>query len=306
MTDRSIYGLIETTIYGSVFYSKTMFGLRMDGGLFMTIEQMRERKKELGYTNEQLSQLSGVPIGTLQKVLGGATRSPRYDTLQCIEAVLWPEGEVQQASAIREETSYRAKGEDVWDRQGTYTLDDYYALPDEKRVELIDGVFYDMAAPSGVHQELIGLLHLIFAGYVRSKKGTCKVFLSPFDVQLDCDNRTMVEPDLLVICMREKIRMRGIYGAPDLAIEIVSPSSRKKDLILKTQKYEHAGVREYWIIDPQKRQVIVYDFAHENYPVIYGFDDRIPVGIWDGDLTVDFSEISEEIAYLYEEGMGTE
>ena len=67
----------------------------------MTIEQMRERKKELGYTNEQLSQLSGVPIGTLQKVLGGATRSPRYDTLQCIEAVLWPEGEAQETSAFQ-------------------------------------------------------------------------------------------------------------------------------------------------------------------------------------------------------------
>jgi Uma2 family endonuclease len=163
-----------------------------------------------------------------------------------------------------------------------------------------------MASPSGVHQELIGLLHLIFAGYVRSRKGTCKVFLSPFDVQLDCDNRTMVEPDLLVICSREKIRMRCLYGAPDLAVEIVSPSSRRKDMILKTHKYEHAGVREYWIIDPGKRQVIVYDFANESYPMIYGFEDRIPVGIWEGDLTVDFAQISEEIAYLYEEGMESE
>ena len=272
----------------------------------MTIEQMRERKKELGYTNEQLSQLSGVPIGTLQKVLGGATRSPRYDTLQCIEAVLWPEGEADSRSVIREDSSCRVKDPYVWDRQGTYTLDDYYALPDEKRVELIDGVFYDMASPSGVHQELIGLLYLIYAGYVRSRKGTCKVFLSPFDVQLDCDNRTMVEPDLLVICSREKIRMRCLYGAPDLAVEIVSPSSRRKDMILKTHKYEHAGVREYWIIDPGKRQVIVYDFANESYPMIYGFEDRIPVGIWEGDLTVDFAQISEEIAYLYEEGMETE
>ena len=175
----------------------------------MTIEQMRERKKELGYTNEQLSQLSGVPIGTLQKVLGGATRSPRYDTLQCIEAVLWPEGDAHTQSVIREDNSYSVKDPFVWDRQGEYTLDDYYALPDEKRVELIDGVFYDMASPSGVHQELIGLLYLIFAGYVRGKQGSCKVFLSPFDVQLDRDNRTMVEPDLLVICNREKIRMRS-------------------------------------------------------------------------------------------------
>ena len=260
----------------------------------MTIEQMRERKKELGYTNEQLSQLSGVPIGTLQKVLGGATRSPRYDTLQCIEAVLWPEGEADSRSVIREDSSYRVKDPYVWDRQGTYTLDDYYALPDEKRVELIDGVFYDMASPSGVHQELIGLLHLIFAGYVRSRKGTCKVFLSPFDVQLDCDNRTMVEPDLLVICSREKIRMRCLYGAPDLAVEIVSPSSRRKDMILKTHKYEHAGVREYWIIDPKYRIVTVHRFDEEEYhPVTYTFQDEIPVGISDGMCAIDFSRILE-------------
>ena len=275
----------------------------------MTIKEMCQRKKELGYTNKQIARLSGVPVGTVQKVLGGITASPRYDTMRSLEKVLEPEAKTKQKadmlSEVREEISYRAektKDPYVWDRQGSYTLDDYYLLPDEKRVELIDGVFYDMASPSGVHQELIGLLHLIFAGYVRDKKGSCKVFLSPFDVQLDRDNRTMVEPDLLVICKREQILMRCCYGAPDLAIEIVSPSSRRKDLILKTQKYEHAGVREYWIVDPEKRQVIVYDFAHESYPMIYGFEDRIPVGIWEGDLVVDFAQISEEIAYLYEEG----
>ena len=266
----------------------------------MTIEQMRERKKELGYTNEQLSQLSGVPIGTLQKVLGGATRSPRYDTLQCIEAVLWPEGEAQQTPALKEETSYRAKGDDVWDRQGTYTLDDYYALPDEKRVELIDGVFYDMGAPSGVHQELIGLLHLIFAGYVRSKKGTCKVFLSPFDVQLDCDNRTMVEPDLLVICEEYDIRAKNIDGAPDLTLEILSPSTRSKDMLLKLHKYANAGVREYWIVDPEQKTVLVYDLEHENYyPDKYSFEDRIPIMISGGECSIDFSRIMRRIESYY-------
>ncbi len=283
------------------------------GEFNMTPEEMRQRKKELGYTNKQIALLSGVPAGTVQKVLGGITTSPRYETMRSLEEVLAPKvhlgGAYQTEKTdpvpmMRKKTAYQAdkpKEPYVWDRQGTYTLEDYYALPDEKRVELIDGVFYDMASPSGVHQELIGLMYLIFAGYVRGKKGSCKVFLSPFDVQLDRDNKTMVEPDLMVICKRENILMRCCYGAPDLAIEILSPSSRRKDMILKTHKYEHAGVREYWIIDPDKRQVIVYDFVHEKYPMIFGFEDRIPVGIWEGDLEVDFKEISAEIAYLYEQ-----
>ena len=144
------------------------------------------------------------------------------------------------------------------------------------------------------------ILYLLFAQFVQGQKGPCKVIVSPFDVQLDRDDRTMVEPDLMVICDRDKIQMRCCYGAPDMVIEIVSPSSRRKDLILKTQKYMDAGVREYWVIDPDNRQILVYDFAHERYPVIYGFGDTVPVGIWDGRLEVDFNLVSEEIAYLYE------
>jgi len=281
----------------------------------MTLEELRQRKRLLGYTNKQIAQLSGVPAGTVQKVLGGITASPRYETMKSLEKVLAPDGRSEDMNYPQDSRHYpsvlkedknvymaeRPKDPYVWDRQGSYTLEDYYALPDEKRVELIDGVFYDMASPSGVHQELIGLLYLVFAGHVRRKKGSFKVFLSPFDVQLDRDNKTMVEPDLMIICKREIIRMRCCYGAPDLAIEILSPSSRRKDMILKTHKYEHAGVREYWIIDPDKRQVIVYDFEHEKYPMLFGFEDRVPVGIWEGDLEVDFAEISAEIAYLYEQ-----
>jgi Uma2 family endonuclease len=262
----------------------------------MTIEEMIEQKNELGYSYEQIAELSGVPLSTVQKVLGGITKSPRYETKLALGKVLQPK------DALRVSEAAHAYGQK---RQGEYTIEDYYALPDERRVELIDGVFYDMSAPASVHQAIIGELHMAFAGFVRGRKGPCKVFLSPCDVQLDEDDRTMVQPDLLVICDRRKIRRRCCFGAPDLVIEVLSPSTRKKDIRIKTAKYANAGVREYWMIDPDNRQVMTIDLANDAFPEIYGFEDRIPVGIWDGALVVDFSEISREIAYLYEDNDGT-
>ena len=110
----------------------------------MTVSEMRKRKKELGYTNEKVSELSGVPLGTVQKIFAGVTDSPRYDTLQALEKVF-----VKEWNMLRESvTAYQVK------RQGEYTLEDYYALPDERRVELIDGVIYDMSSPTSTHQML--------------------------------------------------------------------------------------------------------------------------------------------------------
>ena len=105
----------------------------------MTVSEMRKRKKDLGYTNEKISELSGVPLGTVQKIFAGVTDSPRYDTLQALEKIFVKEWGMLMESV----TAYQVK------RQGEYTLEDYYALPDERRVELIDGVIYDMSASPG-------------------------------------------------------------------------------------------------------------------------------------------------------------
>ena len=83
-------------------------------------------------------------------------------------------------------------------------------------------------------------------------------------------------------------------------IEILSPSTRKKDMVIKLNKYMNAGVREYWMVDPDKRNVIVYDFEHDNYLMIYGFDAKIPVNIWDGDCEIDFQEVYDYVRFLYE------
>ena len=110
----------------------------------MTISEMKEKKKEKGYTYAQMSVLSGVPLGTIQKIFSGETESPRYDTLQALEQLF------SEKTTVCEKASYQA------DRNGSYTLDDYYALPDEQRVELIDGYFYDMSAPTFGHHSIGG------------------------------------------------------------------------------------------------------------------------------------------------------
>ena len=242
----------------------------------MTIQEMIARKQELGLSNEEISNRSGVPLGTLQKIFSGKTTSPRSRTIQALERVLAP---VQ-----------------VPKKQGEYTLDDYYAIPDERRVELIDGVIYDMPAPPVIHQKILALLYLLFEQCVSKHEGDCEVFLSPCDVQLDGDNRTMLQPDLFVLCRKYDLRAKSIFGAPDLTLEILSPSTRSKDILLKTSKYYHAGVREYWIVDPENERVIVYDFTNEKYiPELYSFDDQIHIHISGGKCSIDFEKIHQRL-----------
>ncbi len=200
-----------------------------------------------------------------------------------------------EVNMVKEEaTAYGLK------RQGEYTLEDYYAIPDDIRVELIDGVIYDMSAPTFTHQDLALELAVFLRNYIKGKKGKCKAYVSPIDVQLDCNDKTMVQPDVMVVCDRDKIINRCLYGAPDFVIEILSPSTSKKDSTIKLKKYKAAGVREYWMVDPDKKKVVVYDWNKSDMPVVYGFDAKVPVGIFDGECEIDFAEIYEEIAFLYE------
>ena len=180
-------------------------------------------------------------------------------------------------------------------RQGEYTLEDYYALPDDIRAELIDGELIFLEAPSFVHQDLIGELLFEIKLYIRANNCPCKILPSPLDVQLDCDNRTMLQPDISVICHRDRIVKKGVYGAPDLCIEIVSPSSRKRDYEKKRMKYQNAGVREYWIVDPKTESVLCYFFEESDKPHSYTFDNKIPVCIYDSNLVINFAEIKERL-----------
>lgn len=173
-----------------------------------------------------------------------------------------------------------------------YTIEDIYALPDGKRAELIDGELYMMATPSRIHQRTVMKISYQAEDYIRRNSEDCEVFPAPFAVFLNADNKTYLEPDISVICDKNKLTDEGCKGAPDWIIEIVSPSSRQMDYNKKLFLYRTAGVREYWIVDPEKQLIMVYNFEHDTFEQ-YSFSDKVKAGIYE-DFEIDFSEISLE------------
>ena len=161
-----------------------------------------------------------------------------------------------------------------------YTSDEFLAMTDlEGRYELIDGYIYDMApAPGYIHQRLSFDLSHRINDYILGNKGKCEVLSAPSDVKLDDYNT--VQPDIFVVCDHEKFDKHGCVGAPDWVIEIVSPSDTQRDTVDKLGLYSKAGVREYWIVFPEERQVLVYLFEAPNTTGIFTFDDDIPVSIY--------------------------
>lgn len=282
----------------------------------MTITEMNERKRELGYTDARISELSGVPLSTVRKVLGGITKAPRYDTIKALEKVLGKEtagsgynsrisdNETTSFSYDSCMTSGASQGvreaQPVYSikKQGEYTLEDYLAIPDERRVELIDGVIYDMSSPLGHHQIIAGQIYFHLVSYISGKGGPCIPFIAPIDVQLDCDDKTIVQPDVLILCDRSKYTPQRIVGAPDFVVEVLSKSTREKDMFLKLNKYRSAGVREYWMVDPDKKTVIAYHFENDDDLSVYTFRDKVPVGIYGGDCVIDFAPIDDYVSQL--------
>ena len=275
-------------------------------------------KTEMGYTNEMIAKEAGVPLGTVQKIFAGITKAPRFGTLRALEdfflrsplpepaegspahlaskafrqnIVGEPFSTASGGSLLREEAP--AYGGDP--RQGRYTIDDYYALPDDRRAELIDGYLYDMAAPTAVHQLI--LLQLSFQLYpCIERHPACELMIAPFDVRLDNDDRTMVQPDLMITCKTAQLDKRRFNGAPDLVMEILSPSNRFHDMFRKLNKYRSAGVREYWIVDAERLKVTVYDFERDELPETYSFSETVPVRISEGDCVIDLEKIRKKIA----------
>ena len=297
------------------------------------IEAMREKKKEYGFSYGEIAKRSGLPLGTVQKVLGGFTKSPRRETLAALAGFLLPEQDLflEQAhnsgtisvpvkspqesrrqyhyTVPEEEPLYLRDGAPAYvtglpegKKQGEYTIEDRNALPEDHPYELIDGVIYNMASPALRHQSISGAIYRQLWNYVDSQGGDCIPFIAPTDVRLDRDERTMVVPDVFVICQPDDDRMdndKYINGAPDLIIEVLSPSTRRKDMFTKLHKYEAAGVREYWIVDPNKEKVIVYIFGEESDVSLYRFDSEVPVGIYQGKCRIDFQRVVRDLKRLH-------
>ena len=173
-------------------------------------------------------------------------------------------------------------------------LEQYEALPEDKRAEVFDGVIYDMSSPSQLHQAVSMELSNILYNYIKRKKGTCQVFTAPFDVKLSDKPLTIVQPDIMVICDKGKLDGKRCNGAPDFIIEIVSPSNPADDYIRKLYYYKNYGVREYWIVDAKRKTVTVNYFENNIVSVPYSFESIVKVNIYE-DLYIDFAEVAEVV-----------
>ncbi len=172
------------------------------------------------------------------------------------------------------------------------TLEQYEALPENVRAEVYDGQIYYMASPSQIHQSILLELSTLINTYIKSKKGECKVFPAPFDVKLSDRPLTIVQPDIMIVCDKDKLDGKRCNSAPDFIIEIISPGNPADDYIRKLYYYKNFGVREYWIVDPRRKTVTVNYFEGNMLNIQYSFDSTIKVNIYD-DLLISFSDIAE-------------
>lgn len=176
----------------------------------------------------------------------------------------------------------------------TITLEQYEALPEEKRTEVFDGIVYDMASPSQIHQRILLKLSSVLDSYMERKKGSCVVIPSPFDVVLSEKPLILVQPDIMIVCDKEKLDEQRCNGAPDFIIEIVSPSNPSDDYIKKAYYYKNYGVREYWIVDPERKTVTVNYFEKNKVSIQLSFESAVKVNIYD-DLYINFTDICRRL-----------
>ena len=284
----------------------------------MKIEEMKQLKREWGYTNEDISERTGVAVGTVQKIFSGETKSPRRETIEALEKLFYDEkhavypGPVYdflpdglpvlvKEGNLAEEYEYSPGAKHIAKKQGEYTVKDYWKIREVRRIELIDGCIYNLSAPTTEHQLIITEIITELKIFVRAKKKKCVPLSPSVSVRAGRDEKTAVEPDLMILCDPGKLRRKeeDVWGGPDLVMEVLSPSTRHKDMTVKLDKYWNGGVREYWLIDPQNKKVIVHDFEHGNDISVYTFDDKVPVGIWNGECEIDFARIMETIDNIF-------
>ena len=167
----------------------------------------------------------------------------------------------------------------------TFTYADYkeWGLKDGERFEIINGEAFAMAGPNERHQAILGELFTQFHNYLRGKP--CKVYPAPFDVRLfykkDESDDTVVQPDIVIICDEKKRGSEACLGAPDLAVEILSPSNSALEMERKLKLYQKAGVKEYWVVDPEHKGLTVYQFHRKVISLkTYGSTDTVSVGIF--------------------------
>lgn len=322
----------------------------------MTVDEMNEIRRMLGLTYQKVSDAAGIPLSTVQKILEGRTKNPRSDTMRQLGEALnqlkysyyyklygplpyapydvWKNGTYgrsgEQADTLREPAGHYGT-QAATPARHWYTRQERAAMPETPRTELIDGRLYTMESPSVAHQVTVSEIFAQIHSCIRTHKSACRVFIAPTDVMIDRDDYTALVPDIFIVCDRDKITARSIQGAPDCVMEVLSPSTRTVDQRDKFIKYLNGGVREYWMIDPDRQKVIVYNMmldedtdqgegsekpetARKNvdsmqgkpstwdkngYDVtVYGFRDKVPLLISDGKCVVDMNTVREALEEL--------
>jgi Uma2 family endonuclease len=181
-----------------------------------------------------------------------------------------------------------------------YSYADYLSWPEDERWEIIEGRAYALAAPSREHQRILGEIYLLIGNFLKGKP--CEVYMAPFDVVLDPaflkneEKRNVVQPDISIICDTYKLTDNGCNGAPDWIIEIASPGTFRKDLNKKLRLYERAGVKEYWVVFPDQKSVMVYLMGNNGTFKVnqfYELKDIIPVETL-ADFEIDLAVIFPE------------
>lgn len=265
----------------------------------MNLETLKKRKKELRLTNKDVARLSGVSLGTVNKIFSGATKAPQVDTMQAILGVLkLEEYEFYDGKMEREPLrAERIKGSFPGRlREPQMTAEDYRMLDKRKQTELIEGKLIRHQSPSWNHQELISGVLCNVRNYIREKGYGCHAICGPIEVQLECVNGdTIVQPDLVMLLGEEQIGLRGLLRAPEFVMEVLSESEQEQEMVVKPDLYMGAGVQEYWLVNLYQRQVIVYwfgnNYGREGFQVdTYTFDQKVPMRLLDG-FMMDFGTI---------------
>ena len=291
----------------------------------MDINDLKRRKKNLKLTTAQLAYLAELPVGTVSKVMTGETKKPSYITIEKIDKALAHEEMIARLDEYKRyleeylkqhpdedvdmkelEQKYRKerglnndpipfavpKGETenhgnlaiVADKRATVSM--LGEIGEDRNVELLDGNIIINEMPGIKHQTIVQNIGWAIQKFIDDNKGKCKVFSIGVNVRISEDDYSLLIPDIVVTCDPDSIRDDGIWGAPDWVIEVVSRSTRHRDYRDKMHKYMSCGVREYWIVDPDKEKVTTYIEGEPMMAYNYNFDDEIPVYIYDGRLKI--------------------
>lgn len=265
----------------------------------MTAEKIIELKKQTGLTNAEIAERSGLPLITVAKIMSGATKKPRQKTLDLIQRVLVPTYALRDSFTLQNGHTFSLSDPgassllSTWG--GSCSYQDFCKLPEGTLAELICGRLSYMESPNWAHSSVVDEFSFQIQTQIRQRKGDCIARQGPVDVKLDIlsDRPTVLIPDFFILCDCSKISQSGLSGAPDFVLEVLSPSTRRRDIGEKVLLYRDYGVREYWIIDPDTRRLIIYNFMDEKEnPIVLPLQGTKGLSIYDNAIKVDLDAIN--------------